>query len=320
MAPTSKKSKFTMSSSAAGSSSKPSSSKPKQAARLEPQEETLSDLEDAADEDDEVDMSGLEEELDDEDLGGGDDEFDLDAPSEDASEGGEPDTDDEIEEAGRAASKSKKTASESFQALFHSLCASVLIVWRCLSAERKRRATSPSTFGSLMTSILHAQPTATTSTTTRTKSSKASTSQVQSSNILSLAPSVRKTIAARTLEGKAKRVLQATRHEREDNGRIRDVLTGWGGREDGIGGQEWERNLRKTAQKGVVRLFNTILLSAEKQEEAEGERKGLKAPEPTRDPKKSLKKEKDNILGRGGKKEARVTKEGFEALLKGGGA
>lgn len=167
-----------------------------------------------------------------------------------------------------------------------------------------------------MTSVLHTQPAASTAATTK-KPSKASTSQVQSANILSLAPSVRKTIAARTLESKAKRVLQVARHEKEDRGRIRDVVTGWS-REDGIGGQEWERNLRKTAQKGVVRLFNTILLQAEKQEEAESSGKGLKAPEPTRDPKKSLKKEKDNILGRGGKKDARVTKEGFEALLKGG--
>jgi hypothetical protein len=182
--------------------------------------------------------------------------------------------------------------------------------------ERKRRATSPSTFGSLMTSVLHTQPAASAAVAAK-KPSKASTSQVQSTNILSLAPSVRKTIAARTLESKAKRVLQVARHEKEDRGRIRDVVTGWS-REDGIGGQEWERNLRKTAQKGVVRLFNTILLQAEKQEEAESSSKGLKAPEPTRDPKKSLRKEKDNILGRGGKKDARVTKEGFEALLKGG--
>jgi hypothetical protein len=45
-------------------------------------------------------------------------------------------------------------------------------------------------------------------------------------------------------------VLDVTRKEREDKGRITDVLEGWGGREDGVGGQDWERTLRKVAQKG----------------------------------------------------------------------
>lgn len=38
--------------------------------------------------------------------------------------------------------------------------------------------------------------------------------------------------------------------EREDTGRVRDVIGGWGG--------ESERAFRKVAQRGVVKLFNVI--------------------------------------------------------------
>lgn len=111
MAPAPKKSKFTMSA-AAGSSSRASGSKAAGSSkakgkRPESKEEQLSDLdEDSADGLDSGD-DGLEldEEL------GGDDEFDLDADMASSDGEGEADTDDEIEEAGRAASKSKKTAS-----------------------------------------------------------------------------------------------------------------------------------------------------------------------------------------------------------------
>jgi hypothetical protein len=138
---------------------------------------------------------------------------------------------------------------------------------RLVCTERKRRATSPSTFGSLLTNILSTSATAGPSSSNSTplpssttaantalnrsqKPSKRTTSQIQSSNILSLAPSIKKTLNARQLEQKARRVLDVTRKEREDKGRITDVLEGWGGREDGVGGQDWERTLRKVAQKG----------------------------------------------------------------------
>jgi hypothetical protein len=75
-----------------------------------------------------------------------------------------------------------------------------------------------------------------------------------------------------------------------------------------------------TSLLAVVRLFNTILTSSSQAEEESAERKTLAAPQPVADPKKH--KGKDNILGRGGRDRATggVTKEGFEALLKGGGA
>ncbi|CED84812.1 Protein of unknown function DUF1665 [Phaffia rhodozyma] len=291
MAPTSKKSKLTMSSAslAGGSSAK---LKSKSSKREEEVEDRLSDL----------DRSGSDGEAGSD--FGGDDEFDLGEMSgEEGGDGGKMDTDDEIEQANEQGGKSKKTA------------------------KRKRRAASPSTFGNLLTTILDTDPVTSFTQPSSLRPSKPSSttanvsaSAVQSQNILSLAPSVRKTLSARKLESRAKRVLQNARVEKEDRGRIRDVLTGWGGTENGVGGQDWERSLRKVAQKGVVRLFNTILQSSAQVEEATAGKKGLAAPEPLPDPRKGKKKEKDNLLGRGGRERegARVTKEGFEALLKGG--
>ncbi|KAL7415917.1 Rrp15p-domain-containing protein [Mrakia frigida] len=304
MAPQPKKSKLTISSSSLASSSTSKPTKASKPARVvveqeeeeeEEKEERLSDLDnedesmgeeggDFSDEDDEGEMG---------------DEFDLGGGQREGVE--DYDTDDEIERVAndKQPEKSKKTA------------------------KRKRRATSPSTFGSLLTNLLSTDAStskhapAADASSKKSKKSK-SNSELQSSNILSLAPSIKKTISARQLETRARKVLLVTRQEKEDKGRVKDVIGGWGGREDGVGGQEWERSLRKVAQKGVVRLFNTILLSASQSETAGSNSKRLDAPEPLPDPKK--KKEKDNILGRGGRNldGGRVTKEGFEALLKGG--
>jgi hypothetical protein len=121
-------------------------------------------------------------------------------------------------------------------------------------SERKRRATSPSTFGSLLTNLLSTDASSSKhapAPSEKKKSKKSKTnSELQSSNILSLAPSIKKTISARQLEARAKKVLAVNRQEKEDKGRVKDVIGGWGGREDGVGGQEWERSLRKVAQKG----------------------------------------------------------------------
>ena len=54
--------------------------------------------------------------------------------------------------------------------------------------------------------------------------------------------------------------MAVSRLEKEDKGRVKDVIGGWGGREDGVGGQEWERALRKVAQKGGQ--YSTLLFSS----------------------------------------------------------
>ena len=89
--------------------------------------------------------------------------------------------------------------------------------------------------------------------------------------------------AAEALERKARKQLQASKHEREERGHVSDVIAGWSARpnipfsqwnrlegesssssaqqasiEYGQGGAEREKELRRLAQRGAVRLFNAI--------------------------------------------------------------
>lgn len=95
--------------------------------------------------------------------------------------------------------------------------------------------------------------------------------------------------AAEALEKRALKQLQANKHEREERGHISDVIAGWGPRplvpfsqwskaevasggsggdasadsgsgaaSVGLGGAEKEKELRRLAQRGAVRLFNAI--------------------------------------------------------------
>ncbi|KAG6381103.1 Rrp15p-domain-containing protein [Boletus reticuloceps] len=96
--------------------------------------------------------------------------------------------------------------------------------------KRKRRATEPLHFGETLQSLLN--------------------TDAPSGLLLSLKPSVARQKNDAKLELEAKKVIHIERKEREERGRIRDVIGGWGG--------ESERSLRKVAQRGVVKLFNTI--------------------------------------------------------------
>lgn len=137
--------------------------------------------------------------------------------------------------------------------------------------KRKRRATEPSHFGATLQSLLN--------------------TDAPSGLPLSLKPSVAHQKNDAKLEIEAKKAIQTERKEREERGRIRDVIGGWGG--------ESERSLRKVAQRGgtldalcksalmflltysssirvVVKLFNTIqqsqLAAAAAEEEAKASR------------------------------------------------
>ena len=107
--------------------------------------------------------------------------------------------------------------------------------------------------------------------------------------------------------------MKAEKEEKEDKARIRDVVEGWVN-EDGSGGMEFEKGLRKVAQKGVVKLFNAILV-ASKTAEANGkslaDKAGVKAE-------RGRKREKDNVLGRGATAEEgqALTSESFLDLVR----
>lgn len=90
------------------------------------------------------------------------------------------------------------------------------------TSKRKIRATGSSIFGATLQSLLH--------------------TDAPSELPLSLKPSIARQRNDEKLESRARKVLQVEKKEREDKGRIRDVIGGWGG--------ENERALRKVAQRG----------------------------------------------------------------------
>jgi hypothetical protein len=95
--------------------------------------------------------------------------------------------------------------------------------------KRKRRATEPSQFGATLQSLLD--------------------TQAPSALPLSLRPNVARKKNDEKLEKRAHKVLQIEKKEKEDKGRIKDVIGGWGG--------ESERMLRKVAQRGGKQQLQT---------------------------------------------------------------
>ncbi|KAG0708780.1 hypothetical protein DFH29DRAFT_978975 [Suillus ampliporus] len=181
--------------------------------------------------------------------------------------------------------------------------------------KRKRRATEPSQFGATLQSLLD--------------------TVAPSELPLSLKPSIARQKNGAKLESKAHKALQIEKKEKEDKGRIRDVIGGWGG--------ESERSLRKVAQRGgtymqlalsyhalknsqVVKLFNTIQQSQAAAGVAAEQSKGLRGtgkptlPAPLLDKKpkgKQKAKDKDNIIGRGNP--ATIGKVDFFDMIRSGG-
>ncbi|KAJ7357281.1 Rrp15p-domain-containing protein [Mycena albidolilacea] len=162
--------------------------------------------------------------------------------------------------------------------------------------KRKIRAAAPSAFGATLQSLLN--------------------TDAPSTLPLSLKPSVTRKRNDEKLEMRAKKVLQVERKEKEDKGRITDVIGGWGG--------EGERALRKVAQRGVVKLFNVIQQSqasasaaAEDTKAARGSGKPTLPAPVIADAKTKKGKKKDNVLGRA--KEAAVEKDEFFDMIRSGG-
>jgi len=162
--------------------------------------------------------------------------------------------------------------------------------------KRKHRATDPSNFGATLQSLLK--------------------TNAPSGVPLSLKPSVARRQHDEKLELKAKKLLKGERKSKEEVGRIRDVIGGWG--------VESERSLRKVAQRGVVKLFNAIQQSQANAAAAEKETKNARGsgkptlPAPSLDKKSKTRKgkNKDNPLGRG---KASLDKDNFMDMIRSGG-
>ncbi|KZT61324.1 hypothetical protein CALCODRAFT_480040 [Calocera cornea HHB12733] len=162
--------------------------------------------------------------------------------------------------------------------------------------KRKHRAASPSTFGAVLSSLIEARAPA------------------AGADLLNLKPSVKHAMKEEKLEKRAREILKGQRKDKEEVGHVTDVIGGWG--------NEGERVLRKTAQRGVVKLFNAIQasqnLSAAQQEAKESEKGTGKPRLPAPSVEGFANKKKrgvDNIVGRA--KEVDLSKEGFLAMIRG---
>jgi hypothetical protein len=164
---------------------------------------------------------------------------------------------------------------------------------------RKRKRNDPEAFATSISKIL---------------GSKLSTSK-RSDPVLSRsvdALQASKEITDEALETKARQKLRAEKREALDKGRVKDVLgastafDAANGRGEGLTVQETmelEKRLRKTAQRGVVKLFNAVRAAQIKGEDAakEARNKGL--------------------VGQGRREERvnEMSKKGFLELIAGGG-
>ncbi|KAI0361325.1 hypothetical protein OH77DRAFT_1443639 [Trametes cingulata] len=160
--------------------------------------------------------------------------------------------------------------------------------------KRKRRATDAVNFGATLQSLL------------TTDAPEAP---------LSLKPSIARKRKEEKLEAKGKQVLQVEKKEKEDRGRITDVIGGWGG--------EGERALRKVAQRGVVKLFNAIqqsqVASAAAAEELKAQRGTGKPtlPAPTFHDRKKKGKHKEAAVAKA--KETNLGQDDFLDIIRSGG-
>ncbi|EGG10463.1 uncharacterized protein MELLADRAFT_60183 [Melampsora larici-populina 98AG31] len=126
--------------------------------------------------------------------------------------------------------------------------------------KRKRRATSPTTFGTILSQAIESSKTSNAHgpATSLTQSSRAALKQAKKDSLLE---SNRKRTASK-------------RHELQERGHIKDVIGGWTPRPalpfsewlvgrkgieiEMVGGVGHEKVLRRLAQTGVVKLFNAI--------------------------------------------------------------
>ncbi|KAL1302945.1 hypothetical protein AAFC00_003264 [Neodothiora populina] len=158
------------------------------------------------------------------------------------------------------------------------------------NGSKKRKRNDPTAFANSMSKIL---------------SSKLSTSKRQDpvlSRSVDAATASRETIDAR-LEAKAKRQLHAEKRKAMEKGRVRDVLGLESTDVSTSEIQEAERRLKKTAQRGVIKLFNAVRAAQVKSEQARAEAK------------------KEGVVGMSQREEraSEMSKQGFLDLLAHGG-
>lgn len=123
--------------------------------------------------------------------------------------------------------------------------------WGELTTERKR-VTTAADFGATLTTLLSESARPPKKTKGKEREEKKDGKKSTAAPILSLsAKPLPPTRAAETLERRAARAIKAEKAERLDRARVKDVVEGWTPAEGAqVGSQEFERGLRKTAQRG----------------------------------------------------------------------
>ncbi|RPB26686.1 Rrp15p-domain-containing protein [Terfezia boudieri ATCC MYA-4762] len=121
-------------------------------------------------------------------------------------------------------------------------------------ATKRRKRNDPNIFATSMSKIL----------------SSHLTTKARSDPVLVRSKAKAQVIDESKLETKARRVLREQRRLELEKGRVRDVLPKGDGMEV-MRAVERERQLRKTAQRGVVRMFNAVRAAQVKSEVAQAE-------------------------------------------------
>lgn len=222
--------------------------------------------------------------------------------------------------------------------------------------KRKRRATSPSTFGAILSQALEV--------------SERSTALGPSTALAQASRSALRLAKEQAALDAARKKTAAARHERQERGHVKDVIGGWTPRpavpfsewlvqnsqhqrQEGLltGGVSQEKVLRRLAQTGVVKLFNAIKaaqkacengvdeavpvslsgaqkrklkkLTGEHATSAKTVRTAAKAAAEDQEQSEdtAVKRSKPNVLGSRGKQEAlaNLSKASFLELIKSGG-
>jgi hypothetical protein len=210
---------------------------------------------------------------DEEDAEGEEDE----AESQDGEEGGDGDEDDAASDITGASSDSEGAASEGSTVVTEG------------GTKRKKR-NDPTAFATSISKIL---------------SSKLTTTK-RSDPVLSrsaAAAATSKALADSKVEAKARQKVRADKKLAFEKGRVRDVLGLESTEESTAGIMEREKKLKKTAQRGVVKLFNAV---------REAQKRGEVARQQA---------VKEGVVGMGRREEkvSEMSKQGFLDLIAGGG-
>ncbi|KAH0605457.1 uncharacterized protein H6S33_004679 [Morchella sextelata] len=216
------------------------------------------------------------------------DEFDLDAASDSADEFEAGGSDDDEKTGGESSEEDELTGDEAEEEDEDQDEDDIddILAAQNTAAGKKRKRNDPAVFADAMSKILSSHLTTT----------------ARKDPVLVRAKKFQENIDESKLEAKARRVLREEKRKELEKGRIKEVVP----KDDDEAARkalEHERKLRKTAQRGVVKLFNAVRAAQIKAEEAQ----------------KQVKQK--GVVGMTNREEkvTEMSKQGFLSLIQAGG-